>query len=185
MKKLKFLPFVLVVLIQLGCNKQDENSINANKVIESIKSMSKLGTTEYTLTKVIAGEDNQWYTIGSRKILFSCKAHLVAGIDASLIQFTDLDASAKKIKLTIPEVEMITFDIPPNEIKRMDVEVGIFRSNFTAKEVNDYEKFAESKILEQIKELDIKSESEKNAKLFLEKILRSAGFESIEITSTR
>ena len=176
---------VFVVLVQLGCNNQNENSLNANKVTASIKSMSKLGTTEYTLTKVIAGKDNQWYTIGDRKILFSCKAHVVAGIDASLIQFTDVDASAKKIKLTIPEVEMITFDIPPDEIKLLDKKVDFFRENFTSEEMNEYQKLAEEKIQEQLKEINIKSESEKNAKLFLEKILRSAGFESIEITSTR
>jgi hypothetical protein len=146
--------------------------------------MSKLGTTEYTFNKVIAGQDNQWYTIGSRKFMMTCKAHVIAGIDASQIQFTDVKPKEKSIKLTIPAVEMITFDIPPDEFKITDFEVGKFRGNFTNSEWEKIQQKAEKMIKEDVKNYNIKAESEKNAILFLDRVLRSAGFISIEINTT-
>lgn len=175
---------IFVSFIVWGCS-SPEKELNAGKVIESLKSMSKLGTTEYTLTKIIAGEDNQWYSIGSRKIVIVCKAHVVAGIDASQIQFTKVNAKEKSIILTIPAVELITFDMPPNEINPMSMEVSGSRSDYTSKEIDEYEKFSEKKIREQLKELNISTESEKNAILFLDRILRSAGFLSIVINTTK
>ena len=50
---------------------------------------------------------------------------------------------------------------------------------------SEYQKIAEEKIREQLKEININSESEKNAILFLDRILRSAGFLSIVITTTK
>ena len=73
----KIILFLLIV-IGTSCSKTEDKGINENDIIESIKSMSKLGTTEYTITKVIAGEDSQWYSIGSRKIMLQCTAHIVA-----------------------------------------------------------------------------------------------------------
>ena len=175
--------FVLLVLLTFSC--KNEEAFNANKVIESIKAMSKLGTTEYTISKIIAEEDNPWYAIGDRRVLISCKAYVTYGIDASLIQFTEVNPKEKKVKLTIPEVEMITFNIPPDELKITDIEVGMFRGKYSSKEINEFQQAGEKMILNQLKELKVETETEKNAILFLENVLRSAGFTSIEIHTSR
>jgi hypothetical protein len=181
---MKLFYIIPILFFIVSCNTQDSTKdINANKVIESLKAISKLGTAEYTLSKVLAGKDNQWYTIGDRRILMLIKAHVIVGIDASLIQFTDVNTREKSIKLQIPAAEIITFDIPPDEIQILDKHVDKFRGSFTTTEINQYEQFGEKKILEQIKELKINYEAEKNAKVFLERILRTAGFQSIEITT--
>ena len=182
---MKNLAYIFIVsLLFLACSKPEETEINANKVIESLKAMSKLGTTEYTFNKVIAGQDNQWYTIGSRKFMMTCKAHVIAGIDASQIQFTDVKPKEKSIKLTIPAVDLITFDIPPDEFKITDLEVGKFRGDFTNSDWEKIQQKAEKMIKEDVKNYNIKAESEKNAILFLDRVLRSAGFVSIEINTT-
>ncbi len=178
------IPIYISVLFLSACSKPEEAEINANKVIESVKAMAKLGTTEYTFNKVIAGQDNQWYTIGSRKFIMTCKAHVIAGIDASQIQFTDVKPKEKSIKLTIPAVELITFDIPPDEFTITDAEVGTFRKNFTNQEWEKIQQKAEKAIVEDIKKYNIKVETEKNAKLFLDRLLRSAGFIAIEINTS-
>lgn len=184
MKNISICFFVSFLI--LSCStKETGKDLDAAKVIESVKSMSKLGTTEYTLTKIIAGEDNQWYSIGSRKVVIKCKAYVVAGIDASQIQFTEINAKEKSIKLTIPAVELITFDMPPEEIKPVSMDVGVLRGDYTSIEMNEYQKIAENKIREQLKEINIISESEKNAILFLDRVLRSAGFLSIVINTTK
>jgi len=47
-----------------------------------LQQMSELATSEYVVTKIIKANDNAtWYKIGDRKILMTCKASLVAGID--------------------------------------------------------------------------------------------------------
>ena len=176
---------IFVSFIVWGCS-TPEKELNAGKVIESLKSMSKLGSTEYTLTKVLPVDDNNnWYTIGDRKAVILCKAHVVAGIDASQIQFTEVNTKEKSIKLTIPAVELITFDMPPEEVKLITSVVTGARSNFTSIEYNEFQKVAEKKIREQLKLLNINAESEKNAILFLDRVLRSAGFLSIVITTTK
>lgn len=182
MKKVSFL--VVLLLFFFACKNQEDTEINANKVIETVKSMSKLGTTEYTFSKVIAGEDNQWFTIGSRKFIMTCKAHVIAGIDASQIQFTDVNTKEKSIKLKIPAVELLTFDIPPDEFKIIDLEVGAFRGDFSNSEWEKIQLKAEQMIGQDISKYNVTSESEKNAILFLDKVLRSAGFVSIEINTT-
>ena len=114
----------------------------------------------------------------------TCKAHVIAGIDASQIQFTDVKPKEKSIKLTIPAVELITFDIPPDEFTITDEEVGTFRKNFTNQEWEKIQQKAEKAIVEDIKKYNIKVETEKNAKLFLDRLLRSAGFIVIEINTS-
>lgn len=169
-------------LFLCACNSESE--IGSEKAIATIKSMSKLGTTEYSFKKIVSTEDNEWYTIGSKKLMMSCKANVIAGIDAGQIQFTEVDTKAKKIKLTIPSVEIITFSIPPSEFEFYDDDVSIFRSNFTSTEIDQIQKMAEDAIKNQVKELNITSETEKNAIKLLDKILRSVGFVSIEIKTT-
>ena len=182
---MKTIYILAIAALVVSCSKvEDVNGINDKKVIDAIKAMSKLGTSEYTLSKVLAGEDSQWYTIGSRKIIIQCKAYLTTGIDAGQIQFTDVNPKEKKIKLTLPPVEILTLNIPPNEIKTISLDVGFFRDNYSSKERQQFETIAEGKIKEQVKELKIVAETEKNAKIFLESILRSSGFVSIEIQSS-
>ena len=82
-------------------------------------------------------------------------------------------------------MEIITFDMPPEEIKPISVDVAVLRSSFSSVEMNEYQKIAEKKIREQLKEININAESEKNAILFLDRILRSAGFLSIVISTTK
>lgn len=176
------IPIYISVLLLSACSKPEEAEINANKVIESVKAMAKLGTTEYTFNKVVAGQDNQW--IGSRKFIMTCKAHVIAGIDASQIQFTDVKPKEKSIKLTIPAVELITFDLPSDEFTITDEEVDTFRKDFTNQEWEKIQQKAEKAIREDLKKYNIKVETEKNAKLFLDRLLRSAGFIVIEINTS-
>ena len=56
-----------------------------------LQTMSDLATAEYVVTKIIKANDNKtWYKVGNRKILMSCKASLVAGIDLSKLTEKDI-----------------------------------------------------------------------------------------------
>jgi hypothetical protein len=185
MKSLIFkFPIFTLVMLAMSCSQLAENDNSANKAIESIQAMSKLGTVEYHFNKIIAAKDNQWYTIGDRKLMAKCKATVVAGVDASQIQFTEVNSKEKSIKLLLPPVELITFDIPPKSVEKIKSQIDFMRGNFNNEEMDTLLVRAEKLIREDIKEFNIKSEAEKNAKLWLVQILRKAGFVAIEIKTS-
>ncbi len=86
MKKSVLLKYIAIVytvgLFLTGCGK---NSITetAHERIATLCSAGKLSTAEYTVDKVIKATDCEWWTIGDRKILFTCRAYLEGGIDMS------------------------------------------------------------------------------------------------------
>ena len=143
--------------------------------------MSNLGTIEYSLTKIIQVNDKQWYAIGPRKILISCKAYVKAGIDFKQIKVLEISDSLKSIKIEIPDAKILIVSIPPNDIKVVNTSIGLFRGKFTNEELNEIHKQAEEDINNKIQDLNILSEAKKNGKLFLQNFLKSLGFEKIFI----
>ena len=98
MKKSLFLFFIFGALCSItSCsNLQDR----IDKQVKSMDGMAQLGTVEYTITKIVKVDDNAFYKIGDRKILFSCRAYMKAGID--LADFTAEDVKLdKKIILSM------------------------------------------------------------------------------------
>ena len=76
-----------------------ENKINGNKVVNQMKNLSSLGTVEYSFSKIIATSDDQWFSLGDRKILMTCKAYLKAGVDFGKITVPFIDADKKAIEV--------------------------------------------------------------------------------------
>jgi hypothetical protein len=71
----------IVAFMFVSCGESIEDKMN--KKLSEMSELSELGTVEYTISKIIKANDNSFYTIGDRKILFSCKATMKAGIDLS------------------------------------------------------------------------------------------------------
>jgi hypothetical protein len=150
-------------------------------IISKMNDMSNLGTIEYSLTKIVQVDDKQWYSIGPRKLLISCKAYVKAGINFKDIKIIDINDSLKSIKIEIPDAKILIVSIPPSDIKVINTHVGLLRANFTNVELNDIQKQAEIDINNKIQDLNILSEAKKNGKLFLQNFLKSLGFEKILI----
>lgn len=178
MKKILLL-FIIGVFLS-SCNKEKKLP-NREQVINKISNMSNLGTVEYSLSKIIEVNDKQWFTIGPRKVLLSCKAYVKAGIDFTQIKVIEIDDSLKSIKIEVPDPKIIIVSIPPSEIKLITTDIGFFRYNFTNEELNEVHKLAEIDINHKINELNILSEAKKNGKIFLFNFLSSLGFEKIII----
>lgn len=154
----------------------------AGQEILALKEMSELATVEYTVTKMVKANDNKtWYTIGDRKILMQCEAHLKAGIDLSELKEEDIRISGKKIELTLPAAKLISLNIPPDSIKEAYQHVGALRQNFSAAEKNEMLRQAETQIRESVDSLGILRTAESNASLFISKFLRQFGYEEINI----
>ncbi|MDQ2719821.1 MAG: DUF4230 domain-containing protein [Bacteroidota bacterium] len=147
-----------------------------------LQKMSDLATAEYVVTKIIKANDNQtWYKVGDRKILMSCKASLVAGIDLSTLTEKDIHIDGENIAITLPHAKLLYVNIKPEDIKTAYQEVSFYRTNFSSQEKDELAAQAERQIKESADSLGIFLTAETNASLFINNFLRKEGFKNINI----
>lgn len=162
-----------------SCSGDDE--VKKAEIFE-IREIGTLSTTEYTLGKIIKLDDKgEWYKIGDRKMLISCKAKVKAGVNLGEIKDEDIKVKGKRIEITIPHAQVTSFDMDPNSIKMEMVEVSGFRFQFTQEETNIILQKGEKAIRKDMKELNILSDAEKNAKVFIKDFYKQLGFEEVII----
>lgn len=168
-------------LIFMSCGESIEEKMN--KKLSEMSELTELGTVEYTISKIIKANDNSFYTIGDRKILFSCKATMKAGIDLS--NFSPANVKIEKgnnsVVINLPKAKVLSFNMPAEKVQLEYEKVGIMRSNFTVENRNDLLKQAEEAIIADAENLGILKDAEKNAKLFFEALLAQVGFNNITI----
>lgn len=188
-KNFKLLLFVSSILLS-SCNNMPnatsdvipENKINGNKVVAQMKNLSSLGTVEYSFSKIISTSDDQWFSLGDRKILMSCKAYLKAGVDFGKITVPFIDADKKAIEVVLPKGEIIILSIPAEDIKIVNQTTGILRSKFSNNEIQKIQVLAEKDIRRKVTQIEITQKAESNAKIFLDNWIRSFGFTSVKIS---
>lgn len=167
-------------LWQMGCSSEKEPS-KIQQVL-GLQKMSDLATAEYVVTKIIkANDDKTWYKVGDRKILMSCKASLVAGIDLSQLTEKDIHIDGDNITLTLPHARLLYINIKPEDIKTAYQEVSLFRDNFSAQEKDQLAAQAENQIRDSVDSLGILVTAETNATLFINHFLQKEGFKKISI----
>lgn len=167
---------LFLFFIIIGC----KPSINKADIEEQMKSLQEFGTSEYVLSKIIIAEDNQWYTIGDRKVIITMKASVIAGIDFSKIEIKNITNNS--ISLKLPKSKIILLDIKPEDIEYNFFKVSSTRSDFTNKELNDIQILGEKSIKGKIEDLKILDEADKNANLFLTNWLKTIGFKKINFS---
>jgi hypothetical protein len=173
--------FGLVILMLLtACS---EKKTEPRPAVFDLQQIGKLATAEYWITRVVKADDNQtWYKMGNRKILITCSASVKAGIDFSRLQPQHVDQQQHKIYVKLPPPQLISLNIPPEGIKVVYSDVGVFRDPFTTGEINAIMRTAESQIRKQVESLDINTTARTNATAFLTRFLRNAGFTEIYVS---
>jgi hypothetical protein len=186
---LKIIVFFSVILFYSCGNKEIEKlnketgSLPDQAALKtSLANLSNLGTVEYSLSKIISASDDQWYSVGSRKALMSCKANVIAGVDFAKIQISALNQKEKSVSITMPPAQVILLDIPPADFKIISIDEGTFRAKFTAQELNHTQQLAQKDIEQKITKLKILDDAKDNATRFLQSWLKSLGFKVINIS---
>ena len=175
---------VSICFFALFSCKQDISYKQMEEQVGKITSLTELGTVEYVVTKIVkANDDATWYKFGDRKILFSCKAILKAGIDLSKLEENDIQANTeeKSISITLPRAELLSVNLKPENIKLIYEKTAITRSSFSNKERDAVLAQGEADILKSVPDMGIFDDAENNAKLFLEAFLKQAGFTNVNI----
>jgi hypothetical protein len=179
--KLKNYYFLLAILTFIACNHQD---IDEQQIQKNLKELNELGTVEYVVSKVVKADDNAtWYKFGERKILFSCKASLKAGVDLNELpkDSINIDVEQKSISLVLPKTKLLSFNMKPEDIQLVYEKTAITRFSFSNAERDMIMAQGEKSIRGSVAELGILTDAENNARLFLEAFLSRAGFSIINI----
>ena len=177
------------------CKKFSDNLFRPFKVtkadvIERVGRISdslELGTVECKIRKVVKADDKgEFYKIGKRTIVMTCLMSLKAGIRIHSLSEKDIriDRKRRSVSLTLPRPEILTYNIPPEEIVQEWYGVTGLRSNFTDEERNDFLRQAEQDIREDkalIENVGILSDATRNAEEIIRTLLSGAGFENIDI----
>jgi hypothetical protein len=173
---------VLLTLILASCGPSAEQL--EQQVENNLRQLSELGTVEYVVTKIVKANDNAtWYKFGDRKIIFTCKANLKAGIDLSELPKDSIrvDADQKSISLVLPKAKLLSCNMKPDDIHLVYEKTAITRFSYSNADRDDVMTQGEKNIKESVAELGILTDAENNAKIFLEAFLKQAGYDQIEI----
>ena len=123
------------------------------------------------------------WKIGDRKILFSCNAYLKAGVDMAAYHpaKTVNDREKKSVILVLPSPKVLSVNIPVEEIRLVYSRVTGLRDEFSADERGRLLRQGEEAILRDVPRMGIIRDARENAVAFFEPLLRSLGFEDINI----
>ena len=181
MRQIKNLVIIATAMVVTSCGNSLDQA--AKEKLGTLTEMAELGTVEYTVKKIIKATDKAFYTIGDRKILFSCSATMKAGIDLADFSADNvvINSAAKEITIQLPKPKVLAFNMPPELAKLEYEKVGALRFDFTAAERNNLLKQGEEAIMADAANLGILADSEKNARMFFETMLAQTGFEKINV----
>ncbi len=168
----------LVLLVLTGCSSK-ENAISER--VQRMAESAELGTVEYKVKKVVKTNDNQWYSLGDRKILFQSTAYLKAGVKLEDFTADKVQIDGSNVTVTLPHAELLSFNMPAEETQTVFENYGFFRSRFSADEQNHILELGEKDIREDIPNLGILQDAEKNVTEVFTAMLSQMGFKNINI----
>lgn len=170
---------VTSAILFTGCGKSLED--RAKEQFSTMTEMAEIGTVEYTISKIIKASDSKFYTIGDRKILFSCSATMKAGVDMTNFSVDQVKIKDKEITINLPKPRVLSFNMPPEKAKLEYEKVGALRFDFTAEDRNNLLRQGEEDILADAPNLGILEDAEMNARMYFEALLSQVGFEKINV----
>ena len=186
MKKCILFSVSMLLLLCVACDKQVPDTLQ-NKVNNRARELTKtaeLGTVEYTVTKIVKADDHpQWYQFGDRKILFSCKATLKAGIDLNNFSNHNItvDEANKAAVITLPKAKLLSMNMKPDDVQEVYEKVSLLRHNFSANDRNLLLQQGEADIKANINQYGILQDAQKNAEMIVRTWLINMGFKEVSV----
>lgn len=180
MKK-NLIPLLIAGIIFCSCDNKEKQ---LDKALSKAVACAELGTVEYTITKLIITNDDAFYKFGDRKIIFSCRTTMKAGID--LKEFTKEDVKVsedkKNVEVNLPYPKILSFNMAAEDVKLEYSKVSGLRTDFNTDERNDLLKQGEKAILDDAPNWGIYEDAKENASDFFKALLANCGFENVNIS---
>lgn len=180
MRRFVFMLFLSLPLL-FSCRSVEEKGLD--ETMRSLSVAGELVTCEYTVSKVIKADDMVPWKIGERKILFTCKAYLQAGVDMASYnpEKTVADPERKSIILVLPAPKLLSVNIPVEQIKQEYSHVTGLRFEFTAEERANFLKQGEASIRAEVSSMGILRDARINAESYFTALLTDLGYKDINI----
>lgn len=180
MKRL-LLSLLAVCSLVVSCNPSQEKL--TRKSIQSLSEMAELGTVEYTVKKIVKTDDAVWWKYGKRKIIFSCTAFIKAGIDMKDFPAGNIkpNPGGKSVSITLPKARILSFNMPPEEIRQEFSMITGLRDEFTPEQKQQLLAMGEQDIRSDIPNMGILEDAEANARTFFTAMFSRLGYETIDI----
>lgn len=177
---MKFTLICLLLFAGIISSCGDETKVPPKADVYEIKNIGLLSTSEYTIGKLVKLSDPpEWYKLGDRKLLMSCKAKIKAGVDLKKLEEGDIVVSGNTITILLPPAEITSFTMDPKMTHTEMESVSGLRQDFTQNEKNDFMRQAEVAIRRDMKETKILKDAEDNAATFIKDYYRQLGFEEV------
>lgn len=202
MKKATLLYLAVMLMLLASCSsggsapKGEEQTDTIPLMVMQIKKCARLYTAEYQVHKIVTHDDQvrlkgsflqQAFDfdlpLSSRKIAIPIDATLKAYVDFSDFSEQNVSINGDKIEITLPDpkVELTSSRINHKEIKKR---VSVIRSNFTDKEMTNYEKQGRAAIINSIPKLGIIDMARESAAHTLIPMIKQMGYKEENITVT-
>lgn len=177
----KILLFVMIMTMFISCGPSQDELLSQK--MQGLSEMAELGTVEYTVKKIVLADPDAWYKYGKRTIMFSCTAFIKAGIDMKEFSPDNVkvDQESKSISVILPKAKILSFNMPPEEIKEEFIMVTGFRNKFSIEEKQNLLVLGEKDIKDDIPNMGIIEDAQANAKLFFTALFTQLGYERITI----
>jgi hypothetical protein len=162
----------------------DKNTVNSSIVAEKLSKLKELATTKYSYTKVLeVKNDRQFNGISipftQKYFLLQYDGYIKAGVDLSKLDIK-INSSTSTITLKLNHSKILDDVINQDSIHIYDEKSGLFNKLELSDMVNEIT--AQKTIVEDevIKKGYLK-ESDNNASVLLETILKNMGFKNVNI----
>lgn len=176
--------FLALCLLSLTACTDKEESEKVD--VFEIKNIGILSTTEFTIGKIIQLDDNkEWYKFGDRKILISVKAKVKAGVNLMQLTEEDIRVNGKSIEITLPPVQITSFEMDPSTVRTEMEDVNGFRMHFTQNEKNKILRLGEKSIRDNLQNTSLIKDGEKNAVSFVKNFYKQIGFEEVLVRPSK
>ena len=175
--------FLLLLAGVMFCSCEKSQDEKLDEALSKAVSCAELGTVEYTVTKLVIVDDEAFYKFGDRKIIFSCRTTMKAGIDLKDFKKEDVVVSedGKSVNVTLPQPKILSFNMSAEDIKLEFAKISGMRTAFNTDERNELLKQGEKAILDDAPNLGIYNDAKENAVEFFTTLLVQCGYESVDV----
>lgn len=154
-------------------------------IIHQISTLARLETIQYSVEKIIIAEKGQEifeFLFGDR-LLFVAHGRVIAGVDLTKLESTDLEIQNGLLKVRLPEPEIFIVNLDNDKSYIYDRETGVLTKSDQNLETLARQA-AESEILQAALNDGILEQARINAEAYLSSFLKNLGFNSVVFIQT-
>ena len=152
-------------------------------VVEGFRDLDQLATVRWTESVVVTKETGGnaiKKTLTGEKVVLVATGEVQAGVDLSSIKDEDVQVGENRVRIKLPEPELLGSSLDEEKTKLYDRDQGLLRLRPDDDLVKEARIEAEDKILAAANENGIRDTAEQNAESTIRTFAKTLGFEEVE-----